>query len=437
MSYRKSGTLLTSRLFESLYKHLIHRFEVQYNVNADTFMDYQLFGYGNYNTDKPNLKQYISEVTDVNVNGKYLYNKFLEWRKGSVPIRFTREYTDLYFNAAGYQNLQEFLEKVDLPEAVVKEQQDLSNDKTIGTEEENYVGYSQNEEGDIYKSKLVLSKGSKGVKWILIYRENDTLIEYTYNGEIKYQENGMSFIFDNAKSELDRSLFIGFAYDKSIRIIPYLIGAFSGFDRDRLPVTGVVLFQRKRTWEEVENACSDAEIDSRIVNFLRGKRWTVSGTFPQSLDGLPQNPIGQNSSGAHRDRSLIQTPFYFQGAFHLYFTDDPIDSDLIPLEINQYGEVSFTRHSFEYTGTAFISEGAILSIQITHCNLMPHSAQILAFVGKYAKDQIAWTKGTWHGLDERLSPCTRTIAIVNSSDAIGQEILKAILQSDKSLALSS
>lgn len=428
MKYRKSGLLLSRGIFESLYSTLLKEFEQKYDVSVANLMDYQLFGYGNYDPTKPNLKQFIFEATDSSINGKYLYNKYLEWTKGKSPIKFTREFTYVYFNALGHRHLADFLKNTDLSKELISEQQSIEDVNQIKLIDEYYIGYNQNEEGKITKSKLIFSRYNETVKWILGYTENGILNEYIYPGEVRFQENGMSFIFENTKNELDRSLFVGFYFDRRVKILPYLIGVFSGFDRDRKPVSGVVLYERKNTILELENEFKNEDIDERITQFIANKRWSTSGTMPQNLNDLPRQELSSDLERNSIMHGSEDPPFYFQGRFQVIFTNQ-ITHSTFKLVINETGRAILENDSFRYTGYAYISEGAILSIQLTYCNRVPHSAQILSFVGRYPKDQLFWVKGSWHGLDETLQPNTQSILIINRKEKISNEKLIEIQKS--------
>ncbi len=434
MKYRKSGVLLSPDVFESLYIALIEKFEQKNDVSADTLMDYQLFGYGNYDSAQPNLKQFILEETKASVNGKYLYNKYLEWGKGNTTIKLTREFSFVYFNALGYKNITDFLKNAGLSEQKLKAQEFIESSLKAKIVDEYYMGYNQNNEGEITRSKLVISRHSQTVTWTLGFLENGILTEYVYPGLVKYQTNGMTFYFENTKNILDRSVLVGFYFDKSVKRLPYLIGSFSSFDRERKPVMGIVLYERKNDLAELENEFKNKEIDPRISRFIKGKRWATSSTMPQTLDDLPKESEYKESNHSPVNQTINQAPFYFFGIFKVFFEDQ---SNHYNMTIDKTGYVIFENDSFKYSGHAFISEGAILSIQITHCNQVPHSAQILAFVGRYPKDKIKWVKGSWHGLDETLTPSNKKAIIVNSDHVATDKQLKDIQKSNEKFSLLS
>lgn len=436
MKYRKSGLLLSPGIFESLYNELLHKFEEKYDISAENLMDYQLFGYGNYDHSKPNLKQFILDETQIAVNGKYLYNKYLEWGKGKSPIKFTREFNYVYFNAIGYNNISDFLKNTKISPDDIKEQESVTLYKKAKNADEYYVGYNQNEEGEVSKSKLILSKRNQKIKWILGYWENGVLSEYAYPGEIRYQENGMSFFCENSKNELDRSLFVAFYFDRRVKILPYLIGSYAGYDRDRKPVTGEVLFQRINDKQKMQEIFADKSIDPRIKEFILGRRWPTHGTLPQTLNDLPK----QKSSLDHKSNAPsvlnFRNPFYLSGTYKMLLEESNDAHQQYTLTIDEFGQSTCSNGQFSYSGRAFIAEGSILSIHFNKCNSIPHSAHFLAFIGRYSKEQILWIKGSWHGLNVEIEPSTKKAFVINQDGPVEKQQIESIKSSTKRILIN-
>ena len=86
---------------------------------------------------------------------------------------------------------------------------------------------------------------------LIYWEEDDDYSEYTYRGSILFQQNGMSLVFKNNDTLLDRSQFIGIFCERQIKVKPFLLGTISGYDRDRRPVVGEIIFQRVNSEEEL------------------------------------------------------------------------------------------------------------------------------------------------------------------------------------------
>ena len=101
--------ILSKNTFRVLLHNVIQRFKDKHAINA-RYKDSQLYGFGNYNSEKPNLKNDLEQILKGYVNGKYLYNKYRELQSGKPIIKISREYKLLFFNYLGYKNIYTFIE---------------------------------------------------------------------------------------------------------------------------------------------------------------------------------------------------------------------------------------------------------------------------------------------------------------------------------------
>ncbi|PCH75828.1 MAG: hypothetical protein COB98_07965 [Flavobacteriaceae bacterium] len=234
-------------------------------------------GFNNYEEDLPSLKKLISLKTNIAVNGKYLYNKTREYEKGQNPIKLNREYTFIYFQTLGYIDVHDFMEQVSLKKANQEEQLDLEKNRLDHHyEDEYYVGYFFGEKNEIINTKLIISKATAKVIWVLAYWElENKQSEYVYNGHINYQEGNMSFYFKSTENNLNRSAFIALACDERVKIMNFLRGAYCGYDWNGNPVVGEILFQRVQSREEQNKHSVNRNINPAICQYINGKRWVI------------------------------------------------------------------------------------------------------------------------------------------------------------------
>ena len=75
--------LLTKQVFMTLLNSIISQFKSSHPPFK--YRDSQLYGFGNYDLEKPNLKDELETLLKGYVNGKYLYNKYREATSGK-PI---------------------------------------------------------------------------------------------------------------------------------------------------------------------------------------------------------------------------------------------------------------------------------------------------------------------------------------------------------------
>jgi hypothetical protein len=76
--------ILTKNTFSVLLYNVIQHFKDKHAINA-RYKDSQLYGFGSYTSEKPNLKSDLEQILKGYVNGKYLYNKHRESQLG-IPI---------------------------------------------------------------------------------------------------------------------------------------------------------------------------------------------------------------------------------------------------------------------------------------------------------------------------------------------------------------
>lgn len=282
---QQKGLKLTTKVFEELHKSLIKEFRNFYQVSPETLVDYQLYGFNQYDEQLPSIRKLIFERTGKWVNGKYLYNKYREYKNNQKVIRFTREFVFIYFQTLSFNSLNSFLQNSSLSEVDIQAQLSIDKPTTpIIPQKEYYVGYYIGEEGNIINTTLTLSEIELKATWTLIYwKKKDAFSEYLYEGTIQYQQSGMAIVFSNEDTLLDRTSFIGLSYEREIKIKPFLLGVGAGYDRDRQPVVVQTLFQRVNSLEEQRELVKNKDINPIIAQYLGGKRWAAPKQSPQSL----------------------------------------------------------------------------------------------------------------------------------------------------------
>lgn len=296
---RKSGLSLTAATFEALHKALIVQVKERYKISPETIVDYQLYGFNKYDKNLPSIKKLVLERTDQWVNGKYLYNKHREWKKGAHIITLTREFVFIYFKTLGYRDVRDFIMNSSLSEVAIAEQINLEKPISVNLQNEYYVGYYLGEESNVICTRLFLSEHNLKVRWVLAYWEKEeNYSEYVYDGIIQYQQNGMNFIFKNEDTILDRCLFITIFCERQLLVKPFLVGAYSGYDRNRQPVIGEVIFQRVSSAEEQIRIIESNKVNPIISQHISGRRWLVSGKTLQSLTDLsPESKFADEIAG--------------------------------------------------------------------------------------------------------------------------------------------
>ncbi|MFV0247655.1 MAG: hypothetical protein ACK5H1_01660 [Tenacibaculum sp.] len=283
----KKELLLTPNFFSVLLSELLDLLQKEYNINSSSLLDYQLYGFGNYEESLPSIKKLITLKTNIVVNGKYLYNKFREFRKGKRIIKFNREYSFVYFQTLGYLDIYDFIEKSTLNGDKKKEQLDLYKAELSTEKDTYYIGYYLGENGIVISTKLILSEAMAKAIWVLAYWElPDKQSTYVYNGDITYQENNMSLHFKSSESHMNRSAFIALSCDERVKIKHFLRGGYCGYDWNGNPVLGEIIFQRVESKEEQDEYLLSKKINPVIFQYISGKRWVIPSKLVYSVYDL-------------------------------------------------------------------------------------------------------------------------------------------------------
>ena len=85
----------------------------------------QLYGYGDYNDAKPNLKQDFEDIGSEFINGKYLYDKSRQFEKGKPTIKLKQYYKDIILLYLGFEDFKLFLETHKISDIEHEKQHDL------------------------------------------------------------------------------------------------------------------------------------------------------------------------------------------------------------------------------------------------------------------------------------------------------------------------
>jgi len=176
------GIQISNGFLIGLHRELLSIFTNHYSIEIKTLTVFQLYGFGNYDEDKPNLKEFILEKTRKWINGKYLYNKVRELEKGSSKsVKMRRDYLSLLIIAAGYDDYNQYLNDSPFLSANIREKE-YNNFQETSTDTDSlyYVGYYVEDRQYYIKSKFTIHK-MKTASWEILYWErNSEPTYYTY-----------------------------------------------------------------------------------------------------------------------------------------------------------------------------------------------------------------------------------------------------------------
>ena len=163
MSHGNSTSLqLTAACFNLLMEDLHDKFMKKHKLKASP-KAFQLYGYGNFEEEKPSLKIDFEALGSDFINGKYLYDKTRAIFKGRPSIKLNAYYSNIILLYLGYESINEFLNKSSLSVNEKEEQEKLLHateaDKTYY-----YVNYYFGEDNRILKGQTIISNNFKKVK---------------------------------------------------------------------------------------------------------------------------------------------------------------------------------------------------------------------------------------------------------------------------------
>ena len=88
METRSGSSIFTPEYFKLLIDLVFDRFKQKHQLKLLP-KNFQLFGYGSFDEEKPNLKSDFEAIGSEFINGKYLYDKLRECEKGKLEIKLS------------------------------------------------------------------------------------------------------------------------------------------------------------------------------------------------------------------------------------------------------------------------------------------------------------------------------------------------------------
>ena len=270
----KSGALvLTSEYFKIILDKVHANFKENHKLSKlpKTF---QLYGYGAFDDDKPNLKEDFEAIGSEFINGKYLYDKSRELEKGKATIKLNEYYQSIILLYIGYEKFEKFLDDYKLSEDEIKKQLSLiSNDSANTTYY--YLNYYFGEEDIILKGQTIISNNWTKIQHVFMYPQEDgSLKEHYSHGTIVSQGDTIyirtktlsSGRYINGSSEI---YYIGHQEPSNIN---YLVGTYSNFDVYSNTVAGRSILEKCESKEVMEEKSKGFNIPSYIALEIRNKR---------------------------------------------------------------------------------------------------------------------------------------------------------------------
>lgn len=386
-----SALQLTAYSFQILLQMIITKFNNDH-IHPSIHKTTQLYGFGNYNPEHPNLKQELEKLTGEFINGKYLYDKKRELHSGKPVIKLHGFYKAILFQYVGYADLLEFVTAVITDEG---EQQKQLNLYDADGDEQNhfYVSYHFGEYKEIVKAQVIFMNNWKQVLYTYLYPEPDGRIkEFVYHGTIKKRADALHI---RTKTLLDGKMVVG---GENILYVGYgepshnkfMLGVFSAFDINNRVIAAKMIQEKYDTKEEMISASTEKVIPAYIAQELRNERIENDSIIPNSQLELshrsPYSITYEKIPGEYRMNLYHDTEFLGDFSFSIdqdSFRLMPLTSGVLinydHFELIQNGSV--LHFSFQVTGIALFSRLEIF---------------LKTYFLKQSEKEI---KGTFSGLD--------------------------------------
>lgn len=353
---RNETLLITKDTFIILLNSIIKHFKEFHKINKK-YKDSQLYGFGNYDSETPNLKKDLELILRGYVNGKYLYNKHREAQSGKPIIKISREYKLLFFNYLGYKNIYEFIE-TDLFDLIQKNKQIALLNKNSKQNDYYYVCYYYGEDNKMIKGQVIIYNEWKKIEMIYVYKDDkgENGI-YTFYGTIKQSEDFVffdtKFYVENKKSE--GAKFIFFIGKSSPNERNYLIGTYSGFDKYDRAIAGKMILKKYNSKAKTEEEVNEENFDPIICQELNKNRLVVESS-------IRKNPLLFSKKSPY-SQILLKT----EGKYNFIFKFEKSKYELkLNIEKYHYNIVSLNEAIIiENDKISVLSKGQILNFEFS------------------------------------------------------------------------
>lgn len=280
----KETLVLTKTVFNILLDKILSHFRSKHSIDFPRYKENQLYGFGNYDLEKPNLKEDFESVLKGYVNGKYLYNKNREASTGKPFVKISREYKYVFFNYLGFKDIYEFINQDFFTPSQKSKQLELLHQEN-NVEDYYYVCYYFGEDKKMNKGQVIIYRQWKNIEMKYIYEDEfgQTGV-YSFFGSITHSEG---FVFFDTKfyvgsKKNEGAKFIFFIGKSAPHERNFLIGTYSGFDKYDNTIAGKMILKKSDSRVDMEKEISNKEFDPIISQELNKKRIIVESVIRKS-----------------------------------------------------------------------------------------------------------------------------------------------------------
>lgn len=382
---------LTSEYFSIILENLQKTFSSKHQI-SELPKSMQFYGYGNYNSEKPNLKTDLEGIGNDFINGKYLYDKVRDFHKGKPVIKLNRYYKSVVLLYLGYDSIESFLEKNRLEELKEKKQRSLLYDESA-QKTYYYLNYYFGEDDLILKGETTITNNWKKIKHTYVYPQDDGSYKEHHNiGNIVRREDTVHM---NTKTLLDGKLVEGASETYYIghndpSNIKFLIGTYCTFDIYTNTVAGQSILERCESKEDMEERAKSPNIPPYIAMEIRNKRIVNKSVVPKHFleisNDSPYASIYESLAGNY------ELTFKLPGGLEetLEFKISETNYKILPLTENVY---------FENDSIDLLNKGSIVHFSFGFAGIIAFDRVDIYFKTYYLKENSETQDGVFSGID--------------------------------------
>lgn len=391
MKTKSDSLSLTTEYFKLLIT-LVHETFLNKHQLKKLPKTFQLYGYGFYDEQKPNLKSDFEKISDDFVNGKYLYDKSREIFKDKQFIKLNEYYKTILLLYIGYQNFEDFLKKHPLSKLETEKQRSL-NDKNSPNETHYYLNYYFGEDDVIIKGRTVIFNNWKKIQHTFLYPlEDGSFKEHYSNGSVILKGDTLCINSKTLSGEkyIDGASEIYYIGHKSPSSIKYLVGTYCTFDIYTNTVAGRSILEKCDSKEEMEIKSKDPNIPAYIAMEVRNKRIVNNSNVPKNA--LELSKMSPFASIYYSIPGIYEITFKFGEDF----------TEVVKFEImaTNYKIVTLTENVYiEKDRLELINKGSILNLRFNFSGIIALERANIYFKTYYLKDGREFQKGVFSGID--------------------------------------
>ena len=403
MELGTTGLLLTSEYFNLILEKVHEKFMKKHHLTKFP-KTFQLYGYGAFDENKPNLKQDFEDVGSEFINGKYLYDKSRDLKKGKPIIKLNQYYKSILLLYLDYADVMDFLNTHKLPEEEHEKQLAL-----ISKDNEDityyYINYYFGEDDTILKGQTIISNNWKKIKHIFMYHlEDGTIREHYSHGHIKRQGDTVTIKTNTLSGDryIDGASELYYIGHKSPSNMKYLIGTYCTFDIFTNTVAGRSILEKCENKSEMEEKSKTGHIPAYIAMEVRNKRIVNSSV-------IPRNELELSSKSPYA--SLYgKLPGIYELTFD--FGDGFKDSLKFKISATNYQINTLTENVYiEKDRIELLNKGSVINFRFTFSGIIALERADIYFKSYYLKTNSRSQNGVFSGIDNENRLVNGTVTI--------------------------